>query len=62
MQSKPRKAAVKLEMPADGMALPLIKRGPRHIPAWQLCDWGYRDPAMMRKGVSTSRAVPSRRR
>jgi len=49
-------------MPADGMALPLIKRGPRHIPAWQLCDWGYRDPAMMRKGVSTSRAVPSRRR
>jgi hypothetical protein len=27
MQSKPRKAAVKLEMPADGMALPLIDKG-----------------------------------
>jgi len=27
MQSKPRKAAVKLRMPADGMALPLIDKG-----------------------------------
>jgi hypothetical protein len=27
MQSKPRKSAVELEMPADGMALPLIDQG-----------------------------------